>query len=625
MDNGYMGKFLFINLSSGEISEETPEESIYRDYIGGEGIGARILYERQKPGADPLGPENILGFVTGILTGCGIAAAARCNVVTKSPLTNGWGYANVGGSFGPELKACGYDALFIKGTSLKPVYVLLNDGAVEIKSAEHLWGMDTEATTLTLRQETGDTRIKVACIGQAGENLSLISAIISEGRAAARSGVGAVMGAKNLKAIVVRGQKKPIINSPEKMKDLQKQFLKDINDTETGFVGMIKGAGTCGGVSMMISMGGAPIKNWSLFGEEAMPTHPRLSGENITKYQQKKTGCLGCPIRCGGIVKIDEGEYAGTLTRKPEYETLIGLGTLCGNDNVESIIKANDICDRYGMDTISAGTTIAFAIECYENNLIDSSQTDGIELTWGNASAIVSMLEKMGKREGFGDVLADGVKKASEKIGQDSENYAMHVGGQELPFHDPRFMPGRGTSYISDPVPARHVQATGMLILEGGGSMGPYPETGITPPELTDFDNKGKIYAAGSNYTEVFASSGFCLFLMYVNQLPLAEFISAATGWDVTAAELLKAGQRTQTLRQAFNIREGIVPTNNHLPLRLQTPHTLGPTANTTIDFDLLRENFYQEMGWDKETGHPTQASLDDLGLKKVVGLLSKN
>jgi len=619
MTAGYWRKILFIDLTAGLINEETLPESIYRDFLGGEGLGARILYERQAAKVDALGPENILGFVTGLLTGCGVPAASRCTVVTKSPLTGTWGDANVGGYLGSELKACGYDAVFFKGIAPHPVYLLLTGSNVELRDATHLWGKDTVEAVEILRQETKDPGIRVACIGPAGEGLSLISAIIMEGRAAARSGVGAVMGAKRLKAIAIRGKNKVQVADSEAIRGMRVNFLKDIKETNTFMIKMLSEHGTCGGVSAMVAVGDAPIKNWNWAGEKAMPTHSRLNGESVTKYQIKKAGCAGCPVACGGIVKIDEGPYKVAETRKPEYETLIAFGSLCLNDNVESVIKANDICDRYGIDTMSAGTTIAFAMECYERGIITKHDTGGIELTWGNAPVILSMLEKMAKREGFGAVLADGVKKAAEQIGQGTEEFAMHIGGQEVPYHDGRMVPGRGTSYISDPTPGRHMRPTALIILERGDTLAPYPELKVSAVELTDYKSKGPIYAKGSKYHEAFVACGFCAFMLYMNTLPLVDFISAATGWDFTASELLVTGERIQTLRQAFNIREGLNLKDFDLPARLQEASSHGPLTGVRIDFDTLRKVYYQAMSWDAETGRPSDIRLSELGLKGLV------
>lgn len=616
---GYMGKLLFTDLTSGSISEETPSESIYRQCIGGEGLGVRMLCERQAGGADALGPENILGFVTGLLTGCSVPMASRLVVVTKSPLTGTWGDANVGGFFGQELKASGYDAIFFKGVSPHPVYLVITENKAELRDASHLWGKDTVETGEILRQEIGDPGIRVACIGPVGEAQSLLASTIMDGRVAARSGVGAVMGAKNLKAIVVRGKKKVAVADSEAIKVIKSNIIKEIKESNNPFIKMLLGPGTSGGLSMMVAIGDSPIKNWSLAGEEAMPEYVKLDGGNINKYQIKKAGCAGCPIVCGGIINVSEGPYQVTEARKPEYETLVAFGTLCFNGNAESVIKCNDICDRYGMDTMSAGATIAFAIECYERGIISKQDTEGIELTWGNATAIVSVLTKMAKREGFGAVLADGVKRAAERIGRGAEEYAVHVHGQEVPYHDPRMFPNTGTMCISDPTPSRHTRWGASAVLEGGGSLAPYPELQVPAVDLTDYQAKGQIYALDTKYREAFVSCGMCSFAGNLGSLSLVDLISSATGWDFTISELLVSGERIQTLRQAFNVREGLRPQDFCLPPKLQKPASFGLLKGVSVDFEALRRMYYSAMNWDTETGEPSKERLQELGIGQVI------
>ena len=365
-------------------------------------------------------------------------------------------------------------------------------------------------------------------------------------------------------------------------------------------------------------MGEGPIKNWSQAGEEAMPTYEQLSGENIIRYQVKKAGCAGCPILCGGIVAVDDGPYKIAEARKPEYETLVGFGSLCCNDNPESVIKANDICDRYGIDTMSVGGTIAFAMECFEKGIITERDTDGIDLTWGNHEAIIAITEKMCKREGFGAILADGTKVAADKIGKGAEQYAIHIHGQEVAYHDPRLMPGEG-AWSMDPTPGRHTR--------GGTSeereyLAPYLEFQTPAVDTTITKGKGQIYSLAIKHLEVLASCGLCLSLGMVVDYHLADLISAATGWNFTNSELLVVGERIQTLRQSFNFREGLRPQDFDLPSRLHEPISSGPTKGTAIDFDALealRRAYYEAMNWDPDTGEPSKQRLADLGLAGVV------
>jgi aldehyde:ferredoxin oxidoreductase len=425
---GFMGKILWVDLSLKKLVEESLDERTARDFYGGYGLGAKILFDRQKPGVDPLGPEATLGIVTGILTGTDGLGGSRYVMVGKSPLTGGWGDANSGGSVGPYLKFAGYDAVFFTGIADSPVYLHVNNGNAEIKDASHIWGKDTFETQDILREELGKD-LEVACIGPAGEKVALIASVMNnKGRAAGRSGLGAVMGSKKLKAIAVQGNMKVPVADPELAKNLRKKQVAALG----GHVVTLRQFGTPTIYDMCCEVDDAPNKNWTGVATIDLPTYTNCGAEKVVAKQQRRFGCWRCPIACGGIMEAGKGEYRYEEgAHKPEYETLAMFGSNCANDNLDSIIIAGDICNRYGLDTISGGACIAFTIECYENGIITKQDTDGLEMTWGNHKAIVAMTEKMAKREGFGDIIADGVKKAAEKIGKGSEKYAMHVGGQE--------------------------------------------------------------------------------------------------------------------------------------------------------------------------------------------------
>ena len=621
MKNGYTGKVLFINLSTGSIKEESLDEKVYRDFIGGTGLGARILYERMKPEVDPLGPENVLGFVPGLLTGTGTPMTSRYMVVAKSPLTGTWGDANSGGYFGFQLKAAGYDAIFFSGISSQPVYLLVCGDKIELRDSEYLWGKDTRETQEILRQELGD-KVKVACIGPSGESLSLLASVINDdGRAAGRCGLGAVMGAKKLKAIAVLSTGKVGVANRYQLGELRRTFLKDVNNKleRFKFVKGLKDYGTFVDMTTLIKVGATPIKNWSLIGSGMFPDSDKFTEDNITRYQTKRAGCLGCPIRCGAVYSVREGLYETREADKVEYETLSAFGPMCLNGNLESIIKANDICNRYGIDTISAGNAVAFAMECFENSVISEEETGGIELTWGNASAIIAMLEKIVKREGFGVVLADGVERAAKIIGRGSEKFAIHIHGQEPAYHDPRLFPSRGLGYISEPTPAHHMVSAASILLESHVSLGPYRE--LQPDDgKINCQRHGQIYAIGNNYTQTFSAGGMCLFAMSCGSIvPFAEFISAATGWEFTAEEAITTGRRIQTLRQAFNLREGLMVKDFALPDRIAKNPAGGLYGERSTDFNALRASYYQAMGWDIETGCPSGQTLRELGLEHLV------
>jgi aldehyde:ferredoxin oxidoreductase len=611
MAGGYAGKVLCVNLTSGLTKEKPLPEVIYRDFIGGVGLGVKIVYERMKPNVDPLGPDNFLGFVPGLLTGTPVPMSSRCTVVTKSPLTGTWGDANMGGYLGPELKAAGYDGVFFTGISPKPVYLFIQDGKSELRDAGNLWGKDTIETVKAIRQEIGDEAIRIACIGPSGESLSLISSIISGIRVAGRSGVGAVMGVKKLKAIAVRGTGKVKVSHPETVSKLRKSQVSFFRKAQDWANKNLRDYGTSGFISANVKAGVSPIRNWSLIGSEAFPNADKIANGSVTKYQVRKFPCPGCPLSCSGIVEVKSGPYSVSGARKPEYETLVAFGTMLLNDDLESIIKANEICDRYGIDTISAGSVIAFAMECYERGIIGKQETEGIELSWGNAPAILALLEKIVRREGFGAVLADGVKRAAEQIGHGSGEFAIHVHGQEVSYHDPRFLHSRGMAYITDPTPGRHMVAHVMTFVEGGGALGPYPD-------LPTAEDEAAKYAIAGNYSYTFVASGLCL-MAYTSTFPLVEFISAVTGWDFGAAEAIITGQRIQTLRQAFNAREGLLPREFSLPKRIAEPPSTGPFAGHSVDFSALKASYYEAMGWDTETGYPLDQTLGELGLKGLV------
>ena len=617
MPSGYMGKMLRVDLSDHSAEDEILDESLSRQVIGGYGLGARILFSRQPAGVDALGADNTLGFLTGPLTGTKTPSSGRFTVVGKSPLTGTWGDANAGGDFGPHLKFSGYDAVFFSGLSDQPVYLLISDGKTELKDAGHLWGKDTNETEDMLKAECGkDARI--ACIGGAGEKRSLISGVITnKGRAAARSGLGAVMGSKNLKALVVRGKRKVSVADPEKLDELRKQAL--VGMKENPWYPFFHEVGTDDLIPDSVEIGRTPIKNWAGSISD-IPDAAAIGGQNLIKHQKRRFACWGCPIGCGGILKAGNDYPYRDGVHKPEYETVGALGAMCLNSNLESIIMANEICNQHGLDTISVGGTIAFAIECYENGIITEKDTDGLEMTWGNHQALVTLTEKMAKREGFGEVLADGVRVAAEKIGKGAEQYAIHIQGQELPMHDPRaqIRLGLGATYKAAPTPGRHTRGSG----EGEFR---HPDQGSPPYDLDSFENRGEEQKRITGLLNVASSAGMCLFGYIV--LPWAampEFINHVTGWDLTYDAVEVIGERIANVQQAFNIREGLNPVEFKVPSRLykaQPPYD-GPIADRTCDVELMVKDWYTEMDWDVKTGKPSREKLEALDLKDVAQAL---
>jgi aldehyde:ferredoxin oxidoreductase len=618
-----MGKIGFVDLSTGKIWEEKLDENLAFDFIGGYGLGVRILFEHQKKGIDPLGPENMLGFTTGPLTGTKAPTGGRYMAVCKSPLTGGWGDANSGGYFGSELKSAGWDAIFVSGMASSPKYLLVTHEGIQLRDASHLWGKDTIETEEILNKELSAPRIRVASIGPASEKLSLISGIVNDkGRVAGRSGVGAVMGSKRLKAVAVHGKGKVAVADKDALELLRKTYVKELRELP-GFPMSLMQHGTCGLTGALVAMGATPIKNWLLAGEQAFPTVEKIGeGDRVIQYQTKKYACANCPIACGGIINVPKGPYPVGEVHKPEYETIGAFGTMCMNDDLLSIIKMNDMCNRSGLDTISAGSVIAFAMECFEKGVISKKDTDGIELTWGNAEAMIALLHKMILREGLGDILADGVKVAAEKIGKGAEEYAMHVGGQEPGLHNALFLPGRGTGFVCDPTPGRHTAAPMARIDAGPGAIAPYPELQIPGFERYEYKSKGPASATASSYYQVGTCAGVCLFpVVFFGNYPLLDLLNAVTGWDMDAKQALETGARIQTLRQSFNIREGIKPSEIKLPPRMAglPPKDEGPVAGVTIDVDSLAYEYSKAMGWDPDTRRPTDATLERLGLKGLI------
>ncbi len=613
MARGYMGKFLWVDLSKKTIEEEALDEELCRKYLGGYGLGARIIFSRQQPGADPLGPESILGILTGPITGTDGLGGSRYIMVGKSPLTGGWGDANSGGSVGPYLKFAGYDAVFFTGISDRPVYLLIDNGKAELMDASKIWGKDTFETEDILR-ETHGKDLEVACIGQAGEKVALIAAVMNnKGRAAGRSGLGAVMGAKKLKAIALKGKITVPVAEPEKLKEMRKKHTAELG----GHIFTLREFGTPTIYTMCCEMDDAPTKNWTGVAGIDLPTYTNCGAENVVAKQERKYGCWRCPIACGGVMKAGTGEYKYREgAHKPEYETLAMFGSNCVNDNLDSIIVASDICNRYGLDTISAGACIAFTIECYENGVITKEDTDGLEMTWGNHKAIVAMTEKLAKREGFGNIIADGVKKAAEKIGRGAEKYAMHIGGQEYAAHDPRGGWGFATGYGTDPTPGRHTQ---------GGGMVP-PGVDIPQIERSVLKGRGPHHKISTNFNHATNSLGMCNFVLggFPHIDTLMDSLKAITGWDdITPEELIKTGERITNVRQAFNVREGLkMPFKYPDRMLGKPPKTVGPRAGTTMTEQDIFDEYLEEMDWDKETGKPSKKKLLELGLNDVASVL---
>ncbi len=602
-----MGKILWIDLSTEKFEEEELSEEIYRQYLGGYGLATKLIYENMPANTDPMSPNAIFGFFPGLLTGTVAPLSGRFMVAGKSPLTKTWGDSNCGGYFGPEIKKCGFDAILIKGMANNPKYVTIIEDERQIVDASDLWGLDVVQTENMLKDKHGS--VQIASIGQAGENLSLISGIVNDkARIAGRSGFGAVMGSKKLKAIVLKGTKKIEVADKDALIQHTKDYNEGINNATAGGIEGYRTLGTTMGNEILFQIGDTPCKNWGGTKEE-FPSErlSKISGIEIDKYKQKSYGCFSCPVRCGAIMKVPEVNLEET--HRPEYETCASFGHLLLNDDLMSIFKANDLCNRAGIDTISAGATIAFAIECYENNLLSKDDTDGLELTWGNSEVIIELLNKIIKREGIGDLLADGSKIAAQKLGKGSE-YAMHSMGQELGMHSPKYYKNMGTTFAFDPTPGRHTTASLDFFV-----MGPIIKPnglfeGITLPKKfkrpgEDRSEAEKLFTAIMQFTH---SLGLCEFMYVFQKYPLLELVKAVTGWDLDISEAIRTGQRIQTLRQVFTLREGIDIIKNRLPER-------------TVTADYLEDykGYCEKIGWNPENAYPLEETLRNLNLEFVI------
>jgi aldehyde:ferredoxin oxidoreductase len=616
-----MHRMAFVDLSTGKVTVEEFGDEIYERFLGGYGIGAYMLLTRQRAKVDPLGPENTLGLLTGPLTGTNAPTSGRWAAVGKSPKTGTWGDANCGGRFGPAFKQSGFDGIFFTGVSEKPVYALVEGAQVRLLDAGELWGLDCTDALEEWKRLHGK-ECWAAYIGPAGERVSLLACIIDDrGRAAGRSGLGTVMGSKRLKGVVAKPGMEIELADPERFKEVRRKYIERFFNDKNPMYALFHNYGTCGITAGSGASGDMPMKNWMGIPAD-FPTADKISDDNVVRYQVRRYACAQCPVGCGGEMKIEEGPYA-VEGHKPEYETIGSFGGMCLNDNIESITKCNDICNRAGMDTISTGTTVAFAIECYERGLITKEDTDGLELTWGNHEAIVKVTEQMARGEGFGGrVLGDGMKAAAARIGKDSEKYAMHIQGEELPMHDPRCSPGLGASYIADATPARHTQ-TGSWFDEAN-FVGP----GLGHKHIEDkyqYSGKGPTARRVGNWNHCINILGVCEFGWVITPAPaMAEFLNAAMGLNWDLEDVLLRGERAANLRVAFNVREGLLNVGFRIPPRVVgiPPLPGGPLEGVTVDYMTEIREFYEAMGWHPETGIPLKETLLQLGLPEAAAAL---
>jgi len=612
---GYVGKIAFVNLSTREVKIERLDELLCRSFIGGYGIGVKLIYDLQKPYTDPLDSESIIGFVTGPLTGTPAVTGSRFTVVGKSPLTRTWSDSNCGGYFGPALKRAGYDGVFISGIADEPVYILVENGKVKINDAKDIWGGNVKEVEEILKKKLGRD-VQIASIGKAGEKQVLIANIIHDkGRAAGRSGFGALMGSKKLKAIVVKGNEDVPIANPEKLLDLRKKAILDMKEGRGFFESFRRGSAAYTPVGILT--GDAPTKNWSGVGQEDFPRGANWTEEEIYRYRIKKYTCYRCPIVCGGVVKMVGEKYSVLESHQPEYETMAAFSSMCLNDNIESLIKVNDICNDYGMDTISAGSLVAFIINLFEEKIVTKEDIDGLEMRWGNYEAIVKMTEKIAKREGIGDLLAQGFEKAVEHLGENTKKYAIHVRGEAIPMHDPRYEPAMSLIYKVNASPAKHLPAS--QFFKPPGLDLDIPDFGTEREKQKERAKNIKILECLNNSM---SSSGLCVrgYLSFdVKFFP--AFLSAATGKEWTLDELIEIGERIANVRQAFNIREEVNLVREFFPPLVlgNPPLKRGPLKGVAVDLESMIDVYFKEMDWDRESGKPSRKKLEELGLGKIA------
>lgn len=617
---GWAGRILKVDLTAGTIVTEELPKQLVLEYLGQAGINAKLLYDMVPAGVDPFAPENPLIFGVGPLAGTLAPCSGRFTVTAKSPLTGIFGDSNCGGHWGPELKQAGYDHLVITGAAKGPVYLWIDNDRVEIRRADHIWGKDTWETDRAIKDELAQDSIQVACIGPAGENRVKFAAIICNlCRAAARTGVGAVMGSKNLKAIAVRGDKGVTVADPE-------DFYREAFAAEEAILSdpLYEAAATFGttaitGLAQML--GFLPTRN---FQESTFDGAENLRGEVILRDRVvKHKGCFNCPVSCSRFYRVTEGKYAGTVGEGPEYESVAALGSKCGNSNLDSLLHANTLCNKLGLDTISAGNVIAWAMESYQRGVLMENELDG-PLEWGDDDAINSLLYRIAHRQGIGDILAEGSVKAGEKLG--GSEWVIHSKGMDYPAVDVRGTKGMALSFAVSPRGGDHLK--GLSLYEVAPEIyrkDILQETGIevTPDYWLQYATKANLMKWHENWHCVVDSLGLCK-LEGIAIKPLLprhfrNLLHAATGWDVTVEELEKIGERIWTLERMFGVREGIGRSDDLPPKRLfEEPIRTGPGTGERLqpeDYNVMLDEYYQLRGWDRQTGIPLAEKLAELGL----------
>jgi len=629
MAYGSTGKILRVDLTRGVMSVEEFDEAFYRLYPGGKALAAYFLLKEIEPGIDPLGPDNVLALMNGLITGAPLSTATRYTAAAKSPLTGGYGESEAGGFWGPELKLAGWEGILITGRAQGPMYLWIKDDHVELRDARHLWGREPEEVQNTLRQELGDKLVRILQIGAGGENLVRYAAMTNELRHFnGRSGMGAVMGSKNLKAIVVRGSGRylDVAHDPQSVAELGKLLAKRVKEHPQSWD--LQQKGTPGLVSGLNAGGILPTRN---FRQGAFEGVDKIKWEAYEKeLLTARRSCYACAVRCKREVAVDgkPSSYGG-----PEYESLEGFGGNCGIDDLQAIARANEMCGRFTLDAISTSSVVSFAMECFEHGLIGPKDTDGVELRFGNAEAMLWLVEKIARRERIGNLMAEGTRRAAEILGGDAKYFAMQVKGQELPMHDPRGKVGVGFAYAISDTGAEHLSAyhdtmvanPNSLTFKGAMALG--ITEGLPPRELST--KKAQYYAVLENWSSLGKVVGFCYFgpapRSFISVEETVNAVRAATGWDVSTNDLLRVGERATNLAHTFNMREGFSRKDDTLPERLFQPLENGALQGVAIprkEFEDAMTELYIAKGWDPNTGKPTRERLRALDIEWAADLM---
>ncbi len=620
---GFHNKILRVNLSTGEICIEEPGERFFRTYMGGWGVIAYYLLKEMAPGVDPLGPDNLLVFAPGVITGAPLGGSGRHAIGAKSPLTGGFGAGEAGGFWGAELKRAGWDAIVVTGQASGPVYLWIADDHVEIRDATHLWGKKTAEVEQTLRDELGDKRIRVAQCGLAGENLVRYACVIHDAnRAAGRTGLGAVMGAKKLKAVAVRGSGRVQVADAERVQT-QARWLSE--HYMEGWTADLHQNGTDGGLLGLSLAGGLPTRN---FQEGAFEGAEKITGSTMTEtILVDRDNCFACPVYCKRVVKVEERYQVDPVYGGPEYETVGAIGSCCGIDDLAAIAYGNQQCNAYGLDTISTGVTISWAMECFERGLLTTQDTGGLDLHFGNAAAMLELIEQIAHRRGFGHLLAEGCLRAAQQIGRGTEKYAMQVKGQEVPMHEPRIKFALGLGYATSPTGADHMHNIHDTGYEAeGGSIQDMRRLGILDPLPAKSLGPEKVRLAKYHidWQVLYNCLGVCMFMPYSKERML-EIVQGVTGWNSSLVELLKTGERALAMARAFNYREGLRAADDVPVWRFSTPFESGPIVGVKVpaeDMTRALKLYYEMNGWDQETGAPVEGKLVELGIGWVAEVI---